>query len=888
MSQLTPFFDPSGVAIIGASADPRKLSHGVLRNCLSYGFAGAVYPVNPRAQEILGLPCYPDIEAVPDPVELAVLMTPAATCPSVLEACGRRGLRAAIVISGGFREVGAEGLALEQELLRIAAQHDMRLIGPNCVGTLDAHTGLNTTFIRTMPKPGPIAFVSQSGAICGGILEWTAGKGIGFSRFATLGNATDVTETDLLLDLAEDPNTRVIVAYIEAIRDGRRFIDVARQITPHKPILVVKAGRTQAGTRAVSSHTGSLAGALAAYDAAFQQAGVIRVDTVEDLFDHALALAYGPLPAGPRVAMVTNAGGPASLAADVVEQVGLTMPPTPEATLAALAGFTHPEAQLANPVDMLGGAEPAQYEQAVAALLASDAYDAVLPILVPQALVDPLAVAEAIARAAAGGSTSGDPTDARGLSGGLRAAESHEDEESQRIETQGSRYAAPSGGYSTSGKPVVVCLMGDEIVRQPMAVLHQHQIASYIFPEQAARALGTLWRYAEVQGRLRNQEIGNLGSDHRSPFTVHHLALGATHRHRQHLHRRSGAGGGLAQQGCQRLGLALAHAELGQARQLQAGQVAGLDHSGRANAHLHRLDILHAGHAGDSRLQVLGHQPAVQRPAVAVRPARRQRGEIFLQPGAHLLDHHIAEVALAHAQADGQVDIHVDRPPHVDLGGDQPPRVQVIADGLQEKPIGLGPARPHHIVSGHGQQGDDARVGAAAAGMKQGQHLDAAHVYAGRAHGHILEILGGHQPVAMAQVQGDVALPLLGAFALVAAPGGHRVLDLEAALQPWVGRGVDRADRHVASHAAAILVAGADALARGRPRAAQPVTEADLARLRIQHENPVVVVRGQQVVGQPPQLPAPLLVLRLQPQRVDDHRRAGQFSRLVRLAVAAA
>ncbi|MBE2235745.1 MAG: CoA-binding protein, partial [Anaerolinea sp.] len=399
-STLTPFFNPSGVAVIGASADPRKLSHGVLRNCLSYGYTGAVYPVNPRANEILGLPCYPDIDTVPDPVELAVLMVPAAACPDVLAACGRRGLKGAIVISGGFREVGAEGAALEQELLRIARQHNMRLIGPNCVGTLDAHTGLNTTFIRTMPKPGPIAFVSQSGAICGGILEWTAGKGIGFSRFATLGNAADVTETDLLAELAEDPNTRVIVAYVEAIRDGRRFIDTARRITPHKPILVIKAGRTQAGTRAVSSHTGSLAGEMAAYDAAFAQAGVLRVDTVEELFDHALALAYGPLPRGRRVAVVTNAGGPASLAADALEQAGMAMPPTPPETQALLAAFTHPEAQLSNPVDMLGGAEPAQFEQAVAALLASDAFDAVLPILVPQALVDPAAVAEAIGRAA--------------------------------------------------------------------------------------------------------------------------------------------------------------------------------------------------------------------------------------------------------------------------------------------------------------------------------------------------------------------------------------------------------------------------------------------------------------------------------------------------------
>ena len=521
-SSLAPFFNPSGVAVIGASADPRKLSHGVLRNCFSHGYRGAVYPVNPRASEILGLSCYPDVASVPDPVELAVLMVPAAACPGVLAACGQRGIKAAIVISGGFREVGPGGLALEQELLRIAGEHNMRLIGPNCVGTLDAHTGLNTTFIRTMPKPGPIAFVSQSGAICGGILEWTAGKGIGFSRFATLGNAADVSETDLLLDLAEDPNTRVIVAYIEAIRDGRRFIDVARQITPHKPILVIKAGRTQAGTRAVSSHTGSLAGEMAAYDAAFQQAGVLRVDTVEDLFDHALALAYGPLPRGPRVAVVTNAGGPASLAADAIEQAGLTMPTTPESTRAALARFTHPEAQLANPVDMLGGAEPAQYEQAVAALLASDAFDAVLPILVPQALVDPVAVAEAIARAAAGGSrhlhlravqvygadaysTSGNPL----LSSGR----------SLRDGSQSPDRASPFS------KPVVACFMGDEVVRQPMAVLHEHQIASYIFPEQTARALGALWRYAEVKGRLVRRsggETGELGADSapRSPLTL--------------------------------------------------------------------------------------------------------------------------------------------------------------------------------------------------------------------------------------------------------------------------------------------------------------------------------------------------------------------------------
>jgi len=465
LSQLTPFFNPTGVAVIGASADPHKLSYGVLRNCLSYGYRGAVYPVNPRADTILGLPCYPDISRVPDPLELAVLMIPAAHCPAVLTACGQRGVKTAIVISGGFSEVGATGAALEAELLHVARQYSIRLIGPNCVGTLDAHTGLNTTFIRTMPRPGPIAFVSQSGAICGGILEWTASKGMGFSRFATLGNAADVSETDLLQDLADDPNTRVIVAYIEAIRDGQRFLASARHITRTKPILVIKAGRTAAGTRAVSSHTGSLAGELAAYDAAFRQAGVIQVDSVEELFNKALALSYGPLPRGRRVAVITNAGGPASLAADALELAGLEMPPLSAATRTALARFTHPEAQLANPVDMLGGAEPMQYQQAAAVLLADDSVDALLPILVPQALVNPVAVAQAICTAA--------------------------------------------DAIQPRRKPIVACFMGDEVVQEPIRLLNAHGIAAFIFPEQAARALGALAAYRAIHkepGSLDRQE----------------------------------------------------------------------------------------------------------------------------------------------------------------------------------------------------------------------------------------------------------------------------------------------------------------------------------------------------------------------------------------------
>lgn len=455
---LRPFFAPAGVAVIGASADPGKLGHGVLRNLISHGYQGAIYPVNPRHDTILGLPCYPDVTSVPDPVELAVIVLPAALCPQALTACGQRGLKAVVVISGGFKETGPQGAAREQELVRIAQRYGLRLMGPNCVGTLDAYSGLNTTFIRTMPRPGYIAFISQSGAICGGLLEWTAGKGIGFSRFATLGNKADVTESDLLEFLADDPHTRVLVAYIEAISDGRRFIDVASRVTPRKPLLVIKAGRTAAGSRAVASHTGSLAGEMAAYEAAFRQGGILQVDTVEDLFNDALALAYGPLPRGPRVAVLTNAGGPATLAADVLERNGLSMPTPTQAIRAYLAKHNHPDAQLGNPIDMLGGAEPRHYEIALQALLAADQFDAVLVILVPQAVVDPLAVAEAIGRVA------GEP--------------------GERV------------------KPIVACFMGDRVVREPMNVLHRHEIACYQFPEQAARALGALWRYANGEGRI--------------------------------------------------------------------------------------------------------------------------------------------------------------------------------------------------------------------------------------------------------------------------------------------------------------------------------------------------------------------------------------------------
>lgn len=446
---LTPFFTPRGVAIIGASATPNKLSYGILRNMTLYGFQGQIAPVNPKADQILGLKCYPDITSVPDPLDLAVIVLPAPAIPATLEACGQRGIRAVIIISGGFKEVGDEGAALEKQILEIAARYQMRLIGPNCVGTLDLYSGLNTTFIQGVPEKGGIGFISQSGAVGGGVVDYIRNKYIGFANFASLGNEADITETDVIEYLRQDEHTRVIAVYVEMIRDGQRFIQIARQTTPHKPIVLLKAGRTSAGARAVSSHTGSLAGSHAAYRAAFLQAGVIEAETVTDLFDISVALAHQPLPKGNRVAIITNAGGPAALLSDSLAEHGLQIADLEEQTRSALRGRLNPAAQVSNPIDMLGGAEPPEYEFALQQALADPNVDAAVVILVPQALVNPLEVAEKVVQVAA-----------------------------------------------AHTKPVLTCFMGEWSIEKARQHLHSHGIPMYVFPEIPGRVLGAMLQYA--------------------------------------------------------------------------------------------------------------------------------------------------------------------------------------------------------------------------------------------------------------------------------------------------------------------------------------------------------------------------------------------------------
>lgn len=446
---LTPFFAARGVAIIGASASPTKLSFGIVRNMTLYGYQGQIAPVNPKVDEILGLKCYDQVADVPDPVDLAVVVLPAPAIPQVLEDCGKRGIRAVTIISGGFKEVGAEGAQLERTCLEIARRYDMRLIGPNCVGTLDLYTGLNTTFIQGVPDKGGIGFVSQSGAVAGGVVDLIREKHIGFSNFSSLGNEADVTETDVIEYLNEDPHTRVIACYIEMIKDGRRFMEVARKVTPHKPIVLLKAGRSSAGARAVSSHTGSLAGAYAAYQAAFEQCGVIEVDNVSELFDVAMALDTQPLPAGGRTVIVTNAGGPAALASDALAANGLEMADLRPETQEELRKHLNPAAQVSNPIDMLGGADGPEFRVALGSALKDPGVDMAISILVPQALVNPAVVAQTVVDSAA-----------------------------------------------ESEKPVVACMMGEWSVGEARKTLHCSGVPMYPYPETAGRVLAAMLRYA--------------------------------------------------------------------------------------------------------------------------------------------------------------------------------------------------------------------------------------------------------------------------------------------------------------------------------------------------------------------------------------------------------
>jgi acetyltransferase len=448
---LIPFFNPSGIAIIGASTAPAKLGFGVARNLAQSGYTGAIHFVNPKGGRLLERPVYPTIADAPDPVDLAVVIVPAPHVSAALAEVGRRGIRAAIITSGGFRETGPEGAALEEECLRVAHEHGIRLIGPNCVGLINTHLPLDTTFLPPPgPTPGDVAFISHSGAICAAVVDWARGQGFGLSHLISLGNQMDVRETDVLASVAADPHTRVITLYLEGVGDGRRFVHAAREVTRHKPIIALKVGRYSSGRRAVASHTGALAGQESAFNAAFRRAGVIRANTSEELFDWAKALAWCPLPAGRDVAVLTNAGGPGATAADALESHGLNLATLCPATESALRAILPADASVRNPVDMLAAATAEQYVESLRILLDDPGVHSIMVILPPP----PMESAGGVARAMI-------PI----------------------------IYAAP--------KPVVIALMGERMIQEAVEYFRAARVPEYRFPERAASALAVLTERAE-------------------------------------------------------------------------------------------------------------------------------------------------------------------------------------------------------------------------------------------------------------------------------------------------------------------------------------------------------------------------------------------------------
>jgi acetyl coenzyme A synthetase (ADP forming)-like protein len=451
---LDAFFNPQSIAVIGASRDPEKLGYAVLANLKEGGFPGQLYPINLKADEILGFKAYPSVLDITDPVELAVIVIPYQFVPAVLEQCGQKGVKAVVVISAGFREAGREGLERERELIEVARRYNLRLIGPNCLGVIDTATPLNASFAAGMPPAGPIAFMSQSGALGTAVLDLAMAGHIGFSKFISLGNKADVSEIDLLEALADDADSKVILIYVEGVPDGQRFIQVARQVTRQKPVVAIKSGVTASGSRAVSSHTGSLAGSEAAYKAAFEQAGVIRAASMEALFDYALAFAYQPLLKGDRIGIVTNAGGPGILATDALEHAGLEIPRLSGETVRALEEYLPGAASAANPVDVLGDALADRYEHAVRLVLADSNVDGLIVILTPQAMTEIKETAEAVGQLAQG-----------------------------------------------ADKPVLGCFMGEARVEAGIEVLRQCGVPNYPFPERAATALAAMSKYRCELGR---------------------------------------------------------------------------------------------------------------------------------------------------------------------------------------------------------------------------------------------------------------------------------------------------------------------------------------------------------------------------------------------------
>ncbi len=460
---IKAIMEPRSIAVVGATDRRGSVGRAVVTNIIEGGFSGVLYPVNPRAKSVVCNRAYPSITEIPGEIDMAVIIVPAPLVAKVIHEAADKGVKGVVVITAGFKEVGGEGVKLENEVKAAASERGIRLVGPNCLGVIntDPAFSMNASFAQTMPKPGNIGFISQSGALCTAVLDLAKGRDIGFSKFISFGNKADVNEVELLQYLAEDPQTSVILMYLEDISDGRRFARVASEVTwKHlKPILAIKSGRSEEGARAASSHTGSLAGSDAAYDAIFLQSGIQRVEDVNEMFHYAEAFSRMPLPEGGRIAIVTNAGGPGIMTTDAAVRHGLTLSRFSAETEEALAGHLPPTANIHNPVDVIGDADYHRYELALKSTLMDPGVDGAIVVLTPQKMTDVLETAQIVPK----------------VMEGIK-------------------------------KPVLCSFMGIVDVSAGVKYLVEHNIPNYSFPEAAVRAFASMVRFSERLAPGRSQK----------------------------------------------------------------------------------------------------------------------------------------------------------------------------------------------------------------------------------------------------------------------------------------------------------------------------------------------------------------------------------------------
>lgn len=472
-------FKPKSIALIGASRDPSSLGHDVLENIKKLGFQGKIYPVNLKAKQILGLDCYPSVLAIKEKVDLAIIMVPANFAASVLAECGKKKIKGVIIISAGFKEIGEAGAKREEEIKRIAKKHKIDLIGPNCLGIINPHVNLNASFAKGMPEIGKVGLISQSGAMAVAIMDWAYQSKIGFSKIISIGNKAGLSEIDLMKYLAQDPETKVIIMYLESISDGQKFMKLSDKITNTKPIIVLKSGTSSAGVAAISSHTGSLAGSDRVIKTAFKQCGVIRAKTIEDLFDFAKAFSFSPLPRGNRVAIITNAGGPGIMATDAISDTHLILAKFTEETVSYLRRHLPKAASIKNPVDIIGDALAERYQLALETVLKDKGVDSVIVILTPQSMTQ-------------------------------------EDETAYIISKLATK----------SRKPILTVFMGGEDVNSGRRILQKFHVPNFDYCERAVRSLDKMYFAKKIKTDIVLAKY--LGRNKKLKFSTHKYQIRTT------------------------------------------------------------------------------------------------------------------------------------------------------------------------------------------------------------------------------------------------------------------------------------------------------------------------------------------------------------------------